>query len=125
MFSQETAATRAVRTVSPCEQERRGRRKKGEWKGEYDMKIFLSLWSGERVGQGVTKRCRLSWLTNSALVYESQCGGMEVGCGISASEYNSAHHVTWSPNNLWRSTSIFNLWGGRSSVLRVVTVNVN
>ncbi len=26
-------------------------------------------------GQGVTKRCRLSWLTNSALVYESQCGG--------------------------------------------------
>ncbi len=26
--------------------------------------------------QGVTKRCRLSLLTNSALVYESQCGGM-------------------------------------------------
>jgi hypothetical protein len=25
--------------------------------------------------QGVTKRCRLSWLTNSALVYESKCGG--------------------------------------------------
>jgi hypothetical protein len=24
---------------------------------------------------GVTKRCRLSWLTNSALVYEPKCGG--------------------------------------------------
>jgi hypothetical protein len=24
--------------------------------------------------QGVTKRCRLSWLTNSALVYEPICG---------------------------------------------------
>jgi hypothetical protein len=23
----------------------------------------------------VTKRCRLSWLTNSALVYEPKCGG--------------------------------------------------
>jgi hypothetical protein len=25
--------------------------------------------------QGVTKRCRLSWLINSALVYEPKCGG--------------------------------------------------
>jgi hypothetical protein len=25
--------------------------------------------------QEVTKRCRLSWLTNSALVYEPKCGG--------------------------------------------------
>ncbi len=25
--------------------------------------------------QGVTKRCRLSWLTNSAIVYEPKCGG--------------------------------------------------
>ncbi len=25
--------------------------------------------------QGVAKRCRLSWLTNSALVYEPKCGG--------------------------------------------------
>jgi hypothetical protein len=25
--------------------------------------------------QGVTKRCRLSWLPNSALVYEPKCGG--------------------------------------------------
>jgi hypothetical protein len=26
-------------------------------------------------GKGVTKRCRLSWLTNSALVYEPKCWG--------------------------------------------------
>ncbi len=26
-------------------------------------------------GQWVTKRCRLSWLTNSAFVYEPKCGG--------------------------------------------------
>ncbi len=25
--------------------------------------------------QGDTKRCRLSWLTNNALVYETKCGG--------------------------------------------------
>jgi hypothetical protein len=25
--------------------------------------------------QGVTKRCLLSWLTNSVLVYEPKCGG--------------------------------------------------
>jgi hypothetical protein len=25
--------------------------------------------------RGFIKRCRLSWLTNSALVYESKCGG--------------------------------------------------
>ncbi len=31
------------------------------------------------------------------------------GCGVSANEYSCAHHVTWSPNKLWRSTSIFTL----------------
>ncbi len=29
------------------------------------------------VHQRFTKRCRLSWLTNSALVYEPKCGGRE------------------------------------------------
>jgi hypothetical protein len=24
-------------------------------------------------------------------------------CGVSANEYSCAHHVTWSPNKLWRS----------------------
>jgi hypothetical protein len=37
---------------------------------------------------GVTNRCRLSWLTNSALLYKSQCGGGG-GCGVSANEYSS------------------------------------
>ncbi len=35
--------------------------------------------------QGVTKRCRLSFLTNSALVYESKCRGIGGGggsCGV-------------------------------------------
>jgi hypothetical protein len=29
----------------------------------------------DRDDQGVTKRCPLSWLTNSVLVYEPKCGG--------------------------------------------------
>jgi hypothetical protein len=33
---------------------------------------------------GVTKRCRLSWLTNSALAYEPKCGGGGAG-GIAGS----------------------------------------
>jgi hypothetical protein len=31
------------------------------------------------------------------------------GCGVSANEYCCAHHVTLSPNKVWRSTSMFNL----------------
>ncbi len=52
--------------------------------------------------QGVTKRCRLSWLTNSALVYEPKCGGK--GGGVAGSPL-----CKWNKNKLWRSTSIFNL----------------
>ncbi len=59
---------------------------------------------------GVTKRCRLSLLTNSAPRNTSPNAGRGWGCGVSANEYSSVHHVTWSPNKLWRSTSIFNLW---------------
>ncbi len=37
-----------------------------------------------RLTQGVTtKRCRLSWLTNSALAYEPKCGGRE---GVAGSQ---------------------------------------
>ncbi len=32
-----------------------------------------------------------------------------VNCRASANEKSCAHHVTWSPNKLWRSNSIFNL----------------
>ncbi len=42
-----------------------------------------------QITQGLTKRCRLSWLTNSALVYKPKCG--VGGCGLSANEYSCAH----------------------------------
>jgi hypothetical protein len=65
----------------------------------------------ERRDQGVTKRCRPSLLTNSALVYDPKCGWMGggVGYGVLANRNSSAHHVTWSSDKLWRSNSIFNL----------------
>ncbi len=40
--------------------------------------------------QGFTKRCRLSWLTNSALVYEPKCGGGMLG-GLLMSTAVHAH----------------------------------
>ncbi len=64
----------------------------------------------ETCQQGVTKRCPLSLLTNSALLIQVQMRGEGGSCGVSANENSCAHHVTWSPNKLWRSTSIFNLW---------------
>ncbi len=39
----------------------------------------------------VTKRFRLSWLTNSALVYEPKCGGRDFGA--STNKYSCAHEV--------------------------------
>jgi hypothetical protein len=47
----------------------------------------------------------LSWLTNTALVYEPKCGGG----GVAESQPLSTA-VHRSPNKLWRSNSIFNLW---------------
>ncbi len=55
--------------------------------------------------QGVTKRCRLSWLTNSALVNELKCRGRG---GVAGSQPMSTA-VHRSPNKLWRSNSIFDL----------------
>jgi hypothetical protein len=63
-----------------------------------------------RCRQGVIKRCRLPLLTNSTLLIRVQMRGEGGSCGVPANEYSCAHHVTWSPNKLWRSTSIFNLW---------------
>jgi hypothetical protein len=48
------------------------------------FKIFLPFF------HKVTKKCRLSWLTNSAL-YEPKCRGGGGGCGVSANEYSCAH----------------------------------
>ena len=57
------------------------------------------------LNQGITKRCRLSWLTNSALVYEPICtGGGGALRGIS--QWVKLCTITWSPNKLWRSKSI-------------------
>jgi hypothetical protein len=41
------------------------------------------LLDGDGMYQRVTKRCRLSLLTNSALVYESQCGRIGGVVGLS------------------------------------------
>jgi hypothetical protein len=52
--------------------------------------FFLLLY--KTMNQGITKICLLSWLANSALVYEPKCGGGGGGgCGFSANEYISAH----------------------------------
>jgi hypothetical protein len=57
---------------------------------------------------GVTKRCRLSWLNNSALLYAPKCAGRGC-CRVPGSQpMNTAVHR--SPNKLRRSNSIFNLW---------------
>jgi hypothetical protein len=37
---------------------------------------------------GVIKKCRLSWLTNSDLVYEPKCGGGRKG--VAESQYSCA-----------------------------------
>ncbi len=66
--------------------------------------------------QGVTKRCRLSWRTNSAFVYERKCGGRE---GVAGSYSQWVHAVVHrSPNKLWRSNSIFNLWSNDKSIFK-------
>ncbi len=42
--------------------------------------------------KGVTKRCCLSWLTNSVHIYEPKCEGWGGGgCGVSANENGCAH----------------------------------
>ncbi len=40
---------------------------------------------------GVAKRCRLSWLTNSALIHVSPTAGGGGSCGVSANENSCAH----------------------------------
>jgi hypothetical protein len=52
--------------------------------------------------KGVKKRCRLSWLTNSALVYEHKCGGGEGGVEGSQPMRTAVHR---KPNKLWCSVA--------------------
>jgi hypothetical protein len=54
---------------------------------------------------GVTKRCHLSWLTNSALVlYDAGEGGGSCGCGVSANEYSCLHgvHTPYLTYGFWQ-----------------------
>jgi hypothetical protein len=54
--------------------------------------------------QGVTKRCRHSWLTHSALVKGPKWGGggME-GLGVARSQpIRTLFAIAWRPNKLWR-----------------------
>ncbi len=63
--------------------------------------------------QGVTKSCRQSLLTNSALATSPtkfRTKGEVAGSQFAAKKYSCSHYMTWSPNKFWRSTSIFNLW---------------
>ncbi len=58
--------------------------------------------------QGVTKRCRLSWLTNGALVYEPKCGA----CGVSAIRPNTGAQINvgdLTPYLNYGSTDITNV----------------
>ncbi len=50
--------------------------------GPVDALHLRQMSSSKRLEQGVTRRCRLSWLTNSDLVYEPQCGGRKGGCVV-------------------------------------------
>ncbi len=60
----------------------------------------------QHLNQGVTKSCRLFWLTNIANIYEPKCGWRGEVAGSQL--MNTAVHR--SSNKFWRSNSIFNLW---------------
>ncbi len=68
--------------------------------------LILIRWVLKGLNQGVTKRCRLSQSTNSPLVYEPECGGRG---GVAGSQPMSTA-VHRSPNELWCSNFIINLW---------------
>jgi hypothetical protein len=82
------------------------------WRTRFDVLGWRWTWSSPGGHKEI-----LSWMTNSALVNESPCGWREGDCGVSANEYSCSHHVTWSPNKLWRTNSIFNLWSSLSIVV--------
>jgi hypothetical protein len=65
----------------------RGKGDIGEGKGTDTATLRIHIYL-IRIKQGFTIRCRLSWLANSALVYEPKCGGRWEGCGVSSNEYS-------------------------------------
>jgi len=77
----------------------------GRWgKREYRIHSFRRF--SKHAIRVVTRRCRLSMLTNSAPRIWAQMWGEWVA-GVSANDNSCAHHVTWSPNELWRYNFIF------------------
>ncbi len=70
------------------------------------------LFYGKRTCQGVTKRCNLSWLTNSALVEEPKCGGKAGGSwGVSANEYSCTQEpnfITYGTCCCWLKGKVLN-----------------
>ncbi len=70
------------------------------------------------ITQVVTKRCRLSWLTNSTLVCEPKC----LGRGAAAGSQPMKIAVHRSPYKLWRFNSISNLWPLPMALLSVSNV---
>ncbi len=54
-----------------------------------DVEVRILFYRDQRV----TKRCRLSLLTNSALVYEPQCVG--IGWVARSQPWSTAVHITW------------------------------
>ncbi len=53
--------------------------------------LFFNSMSILNCHRGVAERRLLSWLSNSALVYEPKCGGDLGGGGVSANEYSCSH----------------------------------
>ncbi len=74
-------------------------------------RIYAVIWKYHYVIQGVTKRCRLSWLTKIAPSYMSPKWG-EGGVAESQPMSTAVHR---SPDKLWRSKNIFNLWRNRTA----------
>jgi hypothetical protein len=69
--------------------------------------------------QGVTERCRLSWITYSALVYLPKRGG--VGCGVDFGDltpyltYGSTKHLPFRQLTQAKLTALFSLGVGACS----------
>jgi hypothetical protein len=73
------------------------------WQTSMDKWTYIEAWGLQR---DVVCLC---WPMSPS--YTSPNAGDSGGCSrVSANEYSCAQHVTWSPNKLWRSTSILNLW---------------
>jgi hypothetical protein len=60
--------------------------------------------------KGDSKRCRLPWLTNSALVYELKCGERGWSCGVSANEYSCAQEAQINFGDLTLHLT-YDFWG--------------